>query len=111
MMGARLFVRCAVITASAMLAGLGGAGVASAQPDLGPLVNTTCTYSQVISALNAEAPDLGKELSSFPAAQARLQSFLSAPVDQRQQMAQSGIAGGQQYQGVILQVANSCSQY
>jgi hypothetical protein len=33
-----------------------GAGVASADPDLGPLINTTCTYPQAVAALNAQSP-------------------------------------------------------
>jgi hypothetical protein len=35
-----------------------GAGVASATPDLGPAVNTTCSYPQLVSALNAQGPDV-----------------------------------------------------
>ena len=34
-----------------------GAGVASATPDLGPAVNTTCSYPQLVSALNAQGPE------------------------------------------------------
>ena len=36
-----------------------GAGVASAAPDLGPAVNTTCSYPQLVSALNAQGPEAG----------------------------------------------------
>ena len=34
-----------------------GTGVATATPDLGPAVNTTCTYPQLVSALNAQGPE------------------------------------------------------
>lgn len=35
-----------------------GAVTASADPDLGPVINTTCNYSQVLAALNALHPNL-----------------------------------------------------
>lgn len=65
-------------------------GLASAQPDLSPLVNTTCTYQQVMAALGgAQAPDLAAELSKYPPAQAKLQKkFLAAPIDTRQKLIQ-----------------------
>lgn len=106
---------------------VGGAAMAYADPDLGPLINTTCSYSQVVAALNAQAPDLAKELAQFPTAQSRLQKFLAAPVDQRQQMLQQaitahpqwestldqkvGAAQGQQDENAVLEVANTCSHY
>ena len=33
-----------------------GVGVASATPDIGPMVNTTCTYDQAMRAVHAENP-------------------------------------------------------
>ena len=56
-------------------------GVASADPDLGPLVNTTCTYPQAMAALNAQSPAAAQEFSASPTAQAWLRTFLGAPVD------------------------------
>ena len=100
-----------------------GAGIAGAQPNLQPFINTTCTYAQVTAALNAEAPDLAKELAEFPMASSRLQQFLAAPVDQRQQMAQQAanqlsqyqamLGGGNQQQNSaeLTQVANTCNNY
>ena len=35
---------------------LAGAGIASADPDLGAAINTTCSYPQVVAALNAQSP-------------------------------------------------------
>lgn len=104
-----------------------GLGVASGQPDLGPLINTTCSYAQIVAALNAQAPDLAQALSDHPQAQTRLQTFLALSPDQRQQMVQQGLAAhpqwqgaiaqqagtaqGQQVAGQLLQVANTCQSY
>ena len=62
-----------------------GVGVASAGPDIGPLINTTCNYSQVVAALHAKAPDLANALSADPQAQAGLRQFLAMSPDQRRQ--------------------------
>ena len=87
-------------------------------------MNTTCSYDQVVAALNAEAPALGQELAEFPMASSRLKQFLAAPVDQRQQMAQQaatqlpqyqaflgGAANQQQNAAALTQVANTCHNY
>ena len=67
-----------------------GVGVASAGPDLGPLINTTCNYSQVAAALQAKAPDTANALSADPQAQAGLRQFLALAPDQRRQLANKG---------------------
>ena len=89
-----------------------GIGVASADPDLRPLISTTCTYSQAIAALNAQSPDAAAAFSASPVAQVWLRSFLAAPADQRQRMLQL-LQGGraQQYLGAALQAANTCNNY
>ncbi|MDV3127807.1 hemophore-related protein [Mycobacterium sp. 21AC1] len=88
-------------------------GVASAQPDFGPVVHTTCTYDQVIAALNAEQPQLAQEFNTSPFAQGALRNFLASPVDQRQQtVAQlQGHPMAQQYFGPISSIAGSCNNY
>jgi hemophore-related protein len=90
-----------------------GVGVASAQPDMGPLINTTCSYPQVMAALNTQRPDLANEFAAEPMAQTMLSRFLASPVDQRQQMVQriQSTPMGQQYIGSILQIANTCNNY
>ncbi|WP_123027162.1 hemophore-related protein [Mycolicibacterium stellerae] len=90
-----------------------GTGVASAEPAGDPLVNTTCSYGQVVAALTAERPDLAAEFQQEPMAQAMLTSFLAAPLNQRQQMVAriQATPMGQQYMGGITQIANSCSKY
>jgi hemophore-related protein len=88
-------------------------GIASADPDLGPIVNTTCNYGQVMRAMNAQTPQAAADFNASPAAQSWLRSFLAAPPAKRQQMAQqvAGIPALQQYQGAITQVANTCNNY
>jgi hemophore-related protein len=94
-----------------------GARVASADPDLGPVINTTCSYSQVVSALNAQNPAAAAGLNASPSAQAALRGFLASTPDQREQIVQEleSKPGSQQYvqqyTGPVLQVANTCNNF
>jgi hemophore-related protein len=90
-----------------------GVGVASAAPDLGPLVNTTCSYPQVVAALSAQSSQAADEFNGQPMAQSMLSSFIASPVEQRQQIAQQVLATpvGQQYALDVQQVASTCSNY
>ncbi len=90
-----------------------GAGVAAAAPDLGPIINTTCSYNQVISALNAENPGAAADLNTSPAAQSMLRNFLRAGPEKRQEIATwiEGMPEAQQYVGTIVSVAGSCNNY
>jgi hemophore-related protein len=87
--------------------------VASADPDLGPIVNTTCNYSQVIAALNAQDPAAAGQFNSSPIAQSYLRQFLAAPPSQRQSMAQQAMStpGAAQQFGLVQQVAASCNNF
>lgn len=103
---------------SALVASLtAGAGVASADPDLSPAVNTTCNYSQVVSALNAQSPLAATQLNGSPTAQAALRGFLDSSPDQRQQIVQELESRPEsqryvdQFAGLVLQVANTCKNY
>lgn len=100
-----------------------GARSASADSIYEPLVDTTCSYEQVVAALNAEAPDLASMLGTYPQAQTKLRQFLALPTDQREQKIQQGLAAnpqlqaksgtpeGQQRIQQVTQVANSCQNY
>ncbi len=94
-----------------------GSGVACAQPDLGPAINTTCSYSQVVAALNAQSPVAAAELNGSPTAQAALRGFLGSSPDQRQQIAQELESRPDtsfyvnEYAGFVVQVANTCNNY
>ncbi|CAJ1496321.1 hemophore-related protein [[Mycobacterium] kokjensenii] len=105
--------RFAVAAGSVAVAISAGSGFASAAPDLGPIINTTCTYSQVTRALNAENPAAAAEFDANPNAQGMLQMFLSAPPAKRQQLAGmvQAMPEAQQYVGTITQVAGSCNNY
>jgi hemophore-related protein len=90
-----------------------GAGIATAQPGLDAIINTTCSYPQVMAALNANSPDAAGELSSSPLATIWLQQLLAAPPDQRRQMINDvqGMPAVQQYGSVAGQAANTCNKF
>ena len=95
-----------------------GTDVASADPDLSPVINTTCNYSQVVSAINVQSPPAGAALSASPTAQAVLRGFLASSPDQRQQIVQElrgRFPESQQYiplyAGFAAQVANTCNNF
>jgi hemophore-related protein len=100
-----------------------GSAAADVNSTLAPLINTTCSYAQITKALNAEAPDLAGLLNGRPQAQARLQSFLLLPADQRQAAIDKGLAANPQVEAMInaqlgstaaqeiTQVASDCGKY
>ena len=90
-----------------------GAGIASAQPDENAIVNSTCTYPQVMAALNAQSPETANELNANPVATGWLQGLVAAPPDQRAEMVQQvqGTPALQPYLPVIFQVAGTCNNY
>jgi hemophore-related protein len=90
-----------------------GAVVASADPDLGPVINTTCSYSQVMAAINAQDPAAAAQLSASPTGRSMLRSFLASPPDERRQITQElqDRPGAQRYFGLVLQVANTCNNF
>jgi hemophore-related protein len=92
-----------------------GTSVASAEPnvDFGPVINTTCNYPQAVAALNAQAPELANELSSYPVTPSWMRTFLAAPVDQRREMLQQAQSSRvvQHHAGHILQIAKTCDNY
>ena len=78
-----------VIVGGGLALSLGvGAGVASATPDLGPAVNTTCSYPQIVSAVNAQGPEIATAFNQSPQLQVGVQAFLASGPAKRQQMAQ-----------------------
>jgi hemophore-related protein len=101
--------RLAVAVGGLAVSSVAWAGIASADP----IVDTTCTYPQVVSALNAQDPAAAAEFNSSPLAQSYLQRFLASSPNKRQQMEQQiqGIPEAQEYLGTIQQVANTCNNY
>jgi hemophore-related protein len=103
-----------VVAAAGAALSLGlGTGVAWAQPDTSAVVNTTCTYDQVIAALNNTSPGDAAQFTSSPVAVGWLHSFLGSPRDQRAQMLQQvqSIPAAEPYTALVLQVANTCNKY
>jgi len=90
-----------------------GVGTASADPDLGPIVNTTCNYAQVMAALNAQDPAAAAQFNASPFAQSALRQFLAAPPTQRMSMAQQAESSprAQQYFGLVQSVAATCNNF
>lgn len=88
-------------------------GVASAEPDFGPVINTTCTYEQVMAALNAQEPALAAQFNASPFAQGALRSFLaSGPAERQQTVTQLQASPmAQQYFGPVNSIAGSCNNY
>ena len=107
-----LAARLAVAVGGLALSLATGAGVAFADP-LDSAINTTCSYSQAVAALNAQSPAAAKQFNASPAAQAWMRTFFASPADQRQQMARQAqsVPGAQQYVGLVVQIANTCNNY
>lgn len=89
------------------------AGIASAAPDVEAIVNSTCTYPQVISALTAQDPAAANQLTGTPMAASWLQQLVASPPDGRRAMIKQIQAYPQlsSYTGLINTVAGSCSNY
>ena len=103
-----------VVAAAAAALSLGlGTGIASAQPDVAAVVNTTCSYPQILGALNAQSPASANELTSNPVAVAWIQNFLASPPDQRRQQIQQvqSIPAAEPYTRLVIQVINTCNNF
>ena len=105
--------RLAVAVGGVALSWTAGAGIASADPDLDPIVNTTCSYPQVMSALNAQDPAAAALFSAYPENDSFLRQFLASPPNQRLQSAQmmQSTPGAEQNFGLIQEVFNTCNNY
>ena len=104
-----------------LVAGLGGAAlcliagspIASADPDTTAIVNSTCTYPQVMDALRAQSPDVADQVSASGLATGWLQGLVNAPPAERPAMIQQA----QAFQIVrdntplINQVAYTCKNF
>jgi hemophore-related protein len=90
-----------------------GAGVASAEPDLGPAVNSTCSYPQFVAALHAQMPKEAAEFDASPATQALLRQFIASPPSQRVVLARALLnqPGADQAVPAIQQIFSVCNNY
>lgn len=90
-----------------------GVGVASADPDITPAVNSRCSYQQVVAALNAEFPGPAAQFNGSPEAQAWLHDLVAAPRPKRRQMLQDmgNNPDAAPFHGIVVPLANSCPNY
>ena len=109
----RLKAKVLVASGGLLLSVAAPAGIASAQPDVGPIVNTTCSYPQVVSALNAQNPAAAAQLTGSPFVSGWIQNFLAQGPAQRTVLIQQvqGNPQAAQYTGLVLQVANTCNNF
>ena len=89
-----------------------GAGIASADP-IDDAVNTTCTFRQVMAALNSVDPGAAAQVNANGMAKGQLQRFLgSGPVERRAMMNQlAAYPAAQQYVNDLTSVAATCNNY
>ena len=90
-----------------------GGGVAYAEPDITPAVNSTCTYAQVVAALNAQFPDAAWQFNASPESQAWLHDLVDAPRPQRRQMLleMANRPEAAPFHGIVVPLANTCHNY
>ena len=109
----RSLISLAVAGGGLALSLLAGAGIASADPAIDSAINTTCSYPQVVAALNAQSPAAAAKFNRSPMAQGWLRNFIASPPPQRAAMAQEaeGMPGAAQYIGLIGQIAVTCNNF
>ncbi|ORB29888.1 hypothetical protein BST38_13745 [Mycolicibacterium parafortuitum] len=115
----RGIARIAVIGGAAAIGLSVASGTAAADPLSEALATTSCSYTQVTAAMNAQTPELAAQLSMRPDMQANLQSFLAMPVEQRRAEIAKQQAANPQLQQMLTallgpqvsQVAGSCMNY
>ncbi len=105
--------RLAAAGGGAALALSAGLAVASADPGTDPAVNTTCSYSQVVAAMNDQSPGVAAQFNATPAAQSWLQNFLAAPPPQRRQLVEQAQSTPEaaEYVALFGPLASSCDNY
>jgi hemophore-related protein len=108
-------MRIAAGLGGAAMALAAGSGIAAAAPGDEAIVNSTCTYPQVIAALTAQDPAAASALTSDAAANGFLQGLVAAPPGsaERQQKIDfvRGFPQAAQYNGLINSVAVSCNKF
>ncbi|MDH6195672.1 hemophore-related protein [Mycobacterium frederiksbergense] len=112
-MNKRPLTRLAVAVGGVTLSLTAGAGFASAAPDLGPMVNSTCSYDQAMAAVHAENPLAAQYLDQSPPNLQFLRVFLAAPRDERVNLLNQikNNPGAAQALPVFQQMLTSCVKY
>jgi hemophore-related protein len=94
---------------------MAGSGIASAAPSDAAIVNSTCTYPQVVAALTAADPNAANMLTNDAVASGFLQGLVASPPGsaERQQKIDyvRSFPATAQYSGLINQVATTCKNF
>lgn len=117
----RKFLNMFRLSLTRLVVGLGGlalsltagAGIANAGPNLDSAINTTCTYPQLVSALDAQDPQVRMAFDQSPILQRGLREFIADPPAKRAKTAQD-VANApmfQPYLGTIEQAFNTCNNF
>lgn len=90
-----------------------GTGVAAAEPDWGPMINTTCTFDQAMAAVHAENPTAAQYLDQSPPNKEFIRVFLASSPDKRMSLINQvkDNPGADQALPVIQQTMASCPNY
>ncbi len=90
-----------------------GAGIAAAGPNLDSAINTTCNYSQLVSALDAQDPQVRMAFDQSPILQRGLRQFIADTPEKRARTANDVVAAPmfQPYLGTIEQAFNTCNNF
>ncbi|ORB71380.1 hemophore-related protein [Mycobacterium scrofulaceum] len=109
----RSLTRLALGVGGLALASTAAAGVASAAPDYGPMIHTTCSYDQAMRAVHAENPMAAQYLDQSPPNQQFLQQYLASSPDQRVNLlhAIEHNQGAQQALPIFQQMMTDCTKY
>lgn len=109
----RIATKAVIASCGAAAALMAGGGIASAAPDTEALVNSTCTYPQIMAAVNAQDPAAAAQINANPMAQGYLQSFVAAGPEQRRGFIAQAQAVPQlaAYYPLINNVASTCNNY
>jgi hemophore-related protein len=105
--------RLAVAVSGLALSLTAGAGVASADPVYGPMVETTCSYDQAMAAVHAENPTAAQYLDQSPPNLEFLRVYLGSSPDQRVNLLNQikNNPGVDQALPVFQQMLTSCVNY
>ena len=110
----RSLSKLAAVAGGLALSVLAGAGIASADPDMGPAINTTCSYPQVMAALNATVTGRCREvqrLAHGAGLAAAVPRFAAAAARSRWRSRRRDSLAASQYFGLIGQVVGTCNNY
>ncbi|BBZ01763.1 hypothetical protein MCHIJ_12000 [Mycolicibacterium chitae] len=109
----RPLTKLAIAGSAVALSLTAGAGVAAADPDFGPMINTTCTYDQALTALRTENPVAAEYLEQSPPNMQFLRTFTGSSPAERERLIQQvkGNPGADQAFPVIQQMFASCNKY